>query len=314
MRASVSRTTLVAVLAAAAFATVTAAASADVMTAGTWDGKITGGTLTLGNGDLHDVAVPDGDTFTFTIPAGSAAPVAFKTPATHVPIPLTSETVGGDVWSAAGSLDISPVTGTVDPATGAAAATATAHGILHLDLAPATGVATSLYCHLGAAPAPPTAPAVPAPFALTLPGTVAGGTATLADTTFAVVLDCGVPIGFDPLPVVGNVALPGNALTLTASFTRRADPPAPPANGNGGTTTTKKPAKTVVTPAQQCVVPKLKGLKLKKARKAARKANCAVGKVKRKRSHRKRRTVLKQSKAAGTVLADGAKIKLTIAK
>jgi len=320
MKASVSRTKLIAVLAAAAFTTSSAAARADVMPAGTWDGKISGGTLTLGNGDLHGLAVPEGDAFTVTIPAAASAPVAFSAPATHVPIPLKTKDESGTQWAAAGSLDISPITGTVDPATGAISATATAHGILHLDLAPTTGPASSLYCHLGNAPAPPSAPSAPAPFALALPGSwsSATGTATLADTTFAVVMDCGVPIAIDPLPIIGNIALPGNALTLTASFTRRADPP-PPAN-----TVTKPPAtapktstnppKTFVPKPVQCIVPKLKGLKLKQARKAAKKANCAVGKVKRKKSAKKATTVLKQSSASGTVLAQGAKIKLTVSK
>jgi len=313
----VSRTKLMAVLAAAAFSTATATAHADVMTAGTWDGKITGGTLTLGNGDLHDIAVPAGDTFTFTIPAGSAAPVAFKAPATHVAIPLKVTDNGGTQWAAAGSLDISPITGTVVPATGTIAATATAHGILHLDLAPTSGPATSLYCHLGAAPAPANDPAAPAPVALSLPGswTAGSGTATLA-TTFGVVMDCGVPIVFNPLPIVGDPALPGNALTLTASFTRQPDPTPPVTNSKppASTPKTTKPVKPFVPAPKQCVVPKLKGLTLKKARKKAKQANCAVGKVKRKKSGRRATTVLKQGSKVGKVLAQGAKIKLTVAK
>jgi hypothetical protein len=307
-----------AVLAAAAFSTVTAAAHADVMPAGTWDGQITGGALKLGDGDLQNIAVPAGDSFTFTIPAGSTAPVAFKAPATHVPIPLVTDAQGGDQWAAGGSLDISPITGTVDPATGAIAATATAHGILHLDFAPATGPASSFYCHMGNTAAPPTAPAAPAPFALDLPGTYAAGAATLADSTLAVVLDCGFDMGTAPVMIIGHPDMPASTVALTASFTRRADPP--PSNNNSGgtkppaTTTKPKPTKPFTPAPVQCVVPKLKGLKLKQARKAATKANCAVGTVKRKKSARKRTTVLKQGTAAGTVLAQGAKIKLTVAK
>jgi hypothetical protein len=303
-----------AVLAAAAFSTVTATARADVMSAGTWDGQINGGTLTLGDGDLHDIAVPAGDAFTLTIPAGSAAPVAFKAPATHVPIPLHTQTQAGDTWSTAGSLDISPLTGTVDPATGTVAATATAHGILHLDFAASDGSSSSLYCHMGSTPAPASAPAAPEPFALSLGGAWSAGSATLSDTTFAVVLDCGLPMGTDPVMVIGRPALPGSTLTLTASFVRRADPPPSAATTKKPPASTPKPPVTVTPPAEQCVVPKLKGLKLKKARKAAKKANCKVGTIKRKHSARKRTTVLKQNKAVGSVLANGAKIRLTVAK
>jgi DNA segregation ATPase FtsK/SpoIIIE, S-DNA-T family len=309
-----------AVLAAAAFSTATATAHADVMAAGTWDGKITGGTLKLGDGDLQNVAVPAGDTFTFTIPAGSAGPVAFTAPATHIAVPLTTALDGTDLYATAGSVDVSKLSGTVDPATGAVSVTAAAHGILHLDFAPTTGPSTSFYCHMGNAPAPSSSPAAPAPFDLGLTGTWSGGSATLADTTVPIVLDCGVfSLGTDPVMVIGTPTLPGSALTLTASFTRQADP-APPANNNGGgtkptTTTTKpKPTKTFTPAPVRCVVPKLKGLKLKKARKAAKQANCAVGTVKRKKSAKKRTTVLKQGTAAGTVLAEGAKIKLTVAK
>jgi PASTA domain len=292
-------------------------AEADVMSAGTWDGKITGGTLKLGDGDLQHVAVPDGDTFTFTIPAGSSGPVAFTAQATHIPVPLTTKDVGGDRWATAGSLDVSKLSGTVDPATGNVSATAAAHGILHLDFAPATGLTTSFYCHMGKAPAPSASPAAPAPFDLNLAGTWSAGSAAVADTTLPIVLDCGVfSLGSDPVMVIGTPTLPDSALTLTTSFVRRADP-APPTTvttTKPPAKTTKKPTKRVVPKPVQCVVPKLKGLKLKKAREAAKRANCAVGTVKRKNSAKKRTTVLKQGTAVGTVLAKGTKIKLTVAK
>jgi PASTA domain len=310
MRASVSRTTLVAVLAAAAFSTATTAAHADMMTAGTWDGQVTGGTLSIGDGDLQSIAVPAGDSFVVTIPAAAAAPVAFRAPATHIPIPAHTFTDTPGTWTASGSLDVSPIDGTVDPATGAIAGTASAHGLLRLDFTGAGG-SSSLYCQLGDTPSP----APPSPFALNLAGTAVSGEATLADTTFALQLNCGAPF-ITPdldLEVVGHPVMPSgsNALSLTVKFTRRADP-TPPATKP--TTTTTKPKTTVTTPPVQCVVPKLKGLKLKQARAAAKRANCAVGTVKRKKSAKKRTTVLKQGTAAGSVLANGTKIKLTVAK
>jgi PASTA domain-containing protein len=286
-----------AVLAAAAFSTLTAAAHADVMTAGTWDGKITGGTLSIGDGDLQSIAVPAGDPFVVTIPASAAAPVAFRAPATHIRIPAHSFNDALATWTASGSVGVSPIDGTVDPATGALTGTATAHGLLRLDVSSAGG-STSLYCQLGDAPSPEP----PSSVALNLAGTAA----KFADTTFALQLNCGAPFitpDYD-LAVVGHPVMPTgtNTLALTASFTRRADPPPPPT-----------PKTTVSPPPAQCVVPKLKGLKLKKARTAAKQANCTVT-VKRKKSGKKKTTVLKQSTAVGTVLAKGTRIKLTVAK
>jgi hypothetical protein len=300
-----------AVLAAAAFTTSTAAAQADVMTAGTWDGKISGGTLSLGDGDLQQIDVPEGDAFTFTIPAGATTTVPFKAPATHIAIPRKQESGSGTEWAVAGSLDVSPIAGTVDPATGAVTGTASAQGLLRLDLTPTSGPTSSLYCHLGDPAAPP---ADPAPFALSLAGTAAAGSATLTSAPFTVSLDCGVPIAVSPLPVIGDPLVPGSALSLTATFTRRPDP-TPPA-----VTTPTKPTTTTTTPPKalptvvKCIVPKLKGMKLKKARKAAKKAGCTVGKIKRKKSARRKTTVLKQGAAVGAILAEGARIKLTVAK
>ena len=297
-----------AVMAAAAFSTLTTAARAGVMTVGTWDGKVTGGTLSIGDGDLQSIAVPAGDPFVVTIPAAAAAPVAFRAPATHIPIAGHSFTDTPGTWTASGSVDVSPIDGTVDPATGALAGTATAHGLLRLDFSGAGG-SSSLYCQLGDAPTA----SPPSPFALNLAGTAG----TLTDSTFALQLNCGAPF-ITPdldLAVVGHPVMPTgtNTLALTLQLTRRADPPPPP-TVTPAKPTIKKPATTVTPPAVQCVVPKLKGLKLKKARTAAKEANCAVGSVKRKKSAKKKTTVLKQSTAAGTVLAKGTKIKLTVAK
>jgi PASTA domain-containing protein len=299
-----------AVLAAAVFTTSTAAAHADGMSAGTWDGRITGGTLSLGNGDLRPIAVPAGDPFTFTIPTGASAPVAFKAPATHISVPLKKVNDGGTQWAVAGHVDLSAIAGSVDPASGAVTGTATAHGLLHLDLAPASGPSSSLYCHLGDPPASAADPAAPAPFAVNLAGD------TTLTAALGVTLDCGVPIGLTALPIIGDPLLPGSELTLTATFTRRPDP-TPPAPSVKPPATTPKPSTNppkFTPPAVKCVVPKLTGLKLKQARKAVKKANCAVGTIKRKKSTKRSTTVLKQAKRAGVVLAKGSKITLTIAR
>jgi PASTA domain len=64
----------------------------------------------------------------------------------------------------------------------------------------------------------------------------------------------------------------------------------------------------------QCVVPNVTGKKLRKAKKKIRKTFCEVGKVKRKRSGKKKGTVIRQRPRAGTVRDAGAEVKLVVAK
>ncbi len=67
------------------------------------------------------------------------------------------------------------------------------------------------------------------------------------------------------------------------------------------------------TPA--CIVPKVKGKKVKAARKALKKANCKVGKVKRSFSGKvKKGRVIKQRTKPGKVLPAGAKVGLKVSK
>jgi PASTA domain len=273
----------VAVLAAAVFPLLATTARADVMAAGTYSGQITGGTLTLGNGKFHNLAVPAGEAFSFTIPAGARGPVAWRAPAAHIELPLQTETDNvGTVRTAVGSLDISAIAGTVAPATGVANGAAAAHGVLRLTRQDPGMPAFSQYCNLGAAPSAAGDPKPLRPFALDLSG--------MSDTAFAANLDCGtlLPLGATNVPNIGDTIMASgmNALKLNVNFTRQT----------------------------KCVVPNLKGLKLTKARAAVKKANCTVGKVTRKKSSRKATVVLKQSKKAGAVLAHGGKITLTIAR
>ena len=59
----------------------------------------------------------------------------------------------------------------------------------------------------------------------------------------------------------------------------------------------------------KCVVPKLKGKTLKKARKALKKAHCKLGKITGPKGKKAR--IKKQKPKAGTVLAAGSKVKVT---
>jgi hypothetical protein len=61
-----------------------------------------------------------------------------------------------------------------------------------------------------------------------------------------------------------------------------------------------------------CVVPKLKGKKVKAAKKALGRADCKVGKVKRRKG--KHAKVIKQNPKPGKALAPGAKVNLTVGK
>ena len=63
-----------------------------------------------------------------------------------------------------------------------------------------------------------------------------------------------------------------------------------------------------------CIVPKLVGKKLTKARKALEGANCALGKTKKRKSSKKPGTVLSTSPAEGENLPAGTKVALTVAK
>lgn len=80
--------------------------------------------------------------------------------------------------------------------------------------------------------------------------------------------------------------------------------------------TTSSPSFVYVTPpppVSHCVVPKLKGKKLKASKKAIKKAQCKLGTVKKKAGATVTTgKVVKQSRTPGTVLPVGAKVTLTI--
>lgn len=84
-----------------------------------------------------------------------------------------------------------------------------------------------------------------------------------------------------------------------------------------GTVTTppQAVAKAEFTVSLPCKVPNLAGSTLARAKKLLKKANCAVGKTKKASSAKvKKGRVVKASKKAGTILAPGATVTLTISK
>jgi hypothetical protein len=68
-------------------------------------------------------------------------------------------------------------------------------------------------------------------------------------------------------------------------------------------------------PVKKCIVPKVVGLKLAKAKTKIKKAHCRVGKITKKHSVKKKRgKVIKQSPRAHKHLKAGAKVNLTVGK
>ena len=73
--------------------------------------------------------------------------------------------------------------------------------------------------------------------------------------------------------------------------------------------------RTFRTPRRPCVVPRLRGLTLKRAKRRLRRARCRLGKVRRPKSRRLRRrklVVKKQSPRPGARRANGARVKVTL--
>jgi hypothetical protein len=103
----------------------------------------------------------------------------------------------------------------------------------------------------------------------------------------------------------------GSASAVSAQTTVVQSPP---------TTATTPQSPTASTPATtpkklRCVVPKLKKRTLRQARKALKKANCRLGKVKKRRTRRRNvGKVLAQDKRAGTVLVAGAKVRVVVGR
>jgi hypothetical protein len=83
------------------------------------------------------------------------------------------------------------------------------------------------------------------------------------------------------------------------------------ATGPGGSVVAESAPKV---PAKACIVPALVGKRLAAARKDLKRANCALGTTKRRKSSRKPGTVLKSSPAEGRNLPARTKVALTVAR
>jgi hypothetical protein len=200
---------------------------------------------------------------------------------------------------------IPDATGSTFTVTGAQLDTAVQCRVTATNIA-GTTVATS------AAVVPPR-PAPPAPPVNTLPPSFSGllrtgqeltcapGTFTGATSTALSWLRNGSPIG-------GATAA---SYTLTVADVGKAIQCRVTATGPGGSVVAESAPEV---PAKACIVPALVGKKLAAARKALKRANCALGKTKRRKSSRKPGTVLKSSPAEGRNLPARAKVALTVAR
>ena len=203
-------------------------------------------------------------------------------------------------------------TGTLDPTTGAA--TLRVRGNFTIVVGPTPAV-------------PPVTVTCTIPLDVTLstagdgvPYDVTDGTLTLVDKTFSLKGGTCDDPGFTGL--INTDDFTKNEMVLSGKLDPiiRAPVVVPPRNntpsrGNTpprGLQPTTPPLHGEGPPVTRCVVPKLKGLKLKSAKHALKKSGCRAGKVTRKRSRKKKGTVIGHSPRVGRALASGAKVELTV--
>jgi hypothetical protein len=236
------------------------------------------------------------------------------------------------------------LTGTIDPATGAASLELPVYGTLtaHLEYSVlGQSASADMSCTEGSADSPVTIPlsttgSVNPPFG----GTVIGvpynpddGTLTMVSGAFTSSdPQCSGAGSFSDLSdVIGMIKteLIGSSGAGTAwmqgAFTPAITaplpppppaPPSPPTGGDGGSGTGQPPAGGGQPPtpaAVKCVVPKLAKLSLSGARKKLSAASCKLGKVSHAHSKKVRKgRVLSQRTKPGTSLAGGSAIRLTL--
>jgi hypothetical protein len=241
-----------------------------------------------------------------------ASGVTFPAATATLPIPapntpLTAQVVADDV------------SGSLDPATGAA--TLRIRG--HVDVVFGASAASGAACSLGTAAAP-----IDINLSTASPGGAGYSAADRGMTLFGNSWDlpglsgCTGPmapqVAFLQVPLLSPA--PNNQLKLIGTLDRDVLGVSAPA-GQG--TTPNNPAPTSSnpsgggeagsnTPAPGCKVPNLKKLTLAAAKKRLKAAHCAAGKVTRKRSSAKKGTVIAQGSKAGRKLAAGARVALTL--
>jgi hypothetical protein len=334
-----STAALGAAIAALLFAS--AADAATVANPGSVTATFTGGSVKIGSGIIDAAVTPVApSTWTGSVDENGNVSV----PAANITFPplpgsadINTVILGVQTMTLSGSIVPHDATGTIDPASGAAALTVPAHGTVTVTPPGGLGFG-AVTCTLGSQAAPfPLALTTGTSGALTgTPYNQGDGTVSLVNGTFSIpapsctgdaVLVTALNTYFSTL----NPLTSGNAIRLSGVLNPILTAPLPPGatpTGGGATTTTQQQ-----TPQEQtgttgttgtnplgpgatgrCVVPKLKGLKLAKAKSALTKANCKTGKIKKRKSRKRKGTVIASDPRTGVIVAPGAKVALTISK
>ena len=127
-----------------------------------------------------------------------------------------------------------------------------------------------------------------------------------------------VPAGITCPTTCATTFLDGTAVTLKAAASKKSLFAGWTGDCSGKSTCSLTMSANHATSAKfvaKCVVPKLKGLTLKKARAKLKKAHCRAGKVTKKASTKKQQgRVLKQKPKPGKILKPNAKVNLTVGK
>lgn len=115
----------------------------------------------------------------------------------------------------------------------------------------------------------------------------------------------GIPVATDS---AAKLASPGFTVEVAAGITAAFSATATDAAGNASACSVP-----ISYTRTACVVPKLKGKSLRRARIALREANCSVGEVQRPKRRKRGRLVVKSSKpSAGKTLEDGSEVNLKL--
>ena len=317
-----ARIGLAAVAASAALLIGTSTAgAATVNNPGPFTASFTGGQLdVLGGTAIVPITPGNGVTVGGTIdPNGNIAIAAASLtfPTFHAePIPGTTFDV---------QLVSDGASGTLNPSTGATVIRVRTHVVATI-----TGLIDDT-CRAGTAAQP-----LELPLTTGTSGGLAGtpynpadGSLTLVNSFTLGTITCEDPDNADTAAALGAMV---NELTLAGKLSPVIKPfVAQSTGGSGGTgggggnppPQTTLPAPQVTTPTQEgqgtptppapgCVVPKLKGLKLSKAKAALKKARCRTGKVTKKKSRKKKGTVIAHRPKAGSKLAAGTRVALTV--
>jgi PASTA domain len=277
-------------------------AGAATLPEGDYTAQFTGGSLDMGS-LLAPVALPPTDAVQITIPAGTPASVTLSGISVTVPSVTGSEEIA-PLTTAYYTLTavVTGFSAAIDPSTGAAGAQVSFYATL-------SGYITVLGFDI---PFSCAIANVGTPVTINLSTANPGGSPwnpdtgdiALADNTFAIPTptcnDATVQAGLST--ILGSLDSGNNALTLNGRITRL---PAPVLD----TTPVVTP---MDQPAAQCVVPKLKGKKVRNAKRALRKAGCGVKVKKKHASRRKRGKVLRQKPARGTLLPEGSKVTIVV--